>query len=82
MEARIGALEGVYKQVADRLNSIDARIGSSEASLRGEIAGQSRWLIDTMNGQFRWIIGTVLTCAAALAALAIGMTEAVLQHLH
>lgn len=38
MEARFGSLEGAYRQVADRLNSMDRGIADLRGSMGAEIA--------------------------------------------
>lgn len=52
MESHVSALEGAYKQVADRLNGMDARIGSIE--LRIDTFSRD------IDQRFNWLTGIVV----------------------
>jgi hypothetical protein len=51
LEVRIASLEGSYRQVSDRLNSIDRRLDGFEQK---------------MEGRFNLILGTWITVMASL----------------
>ncbi|HEY9085586.1 MAG TPA: hypothetical protein VIN40_06590 [Candidatus Tyrphobacter sp.] len=52
MESRLGSLEGAYHQVADRLNSIDARLARVDARFD--------YLDSKIDRGFMWLMGTLI----------------------
>jgi hypothetical protein len=75
MEARLGNLEGAYRQVADRLNGMDMRIESLDRKIDGLRGDMTRGLagvdgkidskIDALrhdiDRRFMWLMGMVMT---------------------
>lgn len=63
MEARVGALECAYSQVADRLNGMDGRLGGIERlfeSLEQRIDVRFNWLTGIVVGTWSTIMLAIL----------------------
>jgi hypothetical protein len=59
MEERIARLEGIYEQVRDRLNGIDARLAGIDARIGGlETAMEARFA--QIDQRFMWLTGIVI----------------------
>ncbi len=82
MEAHVAALEGTYKQVADRLTSIDGRLNRMDGrldELRGRVDALGDELRSRMDRQFLWTLGVVAASGAAIAGVMISAMQAVVN---
>ncbi len=71
VEERVARLEGVFEQVSDRLNSIDARLTSMDDRINGrfgqvegrfaQVDGRFAQLEQKIDSRFAWLLGVVLT---------------------
>lgn len=86
MEARAAALEGAYRQVADRLNGIDTRLNSIDARLdrmderlSAGITNLGETLRAKMDRQFYWIIGIIAVSGVAVIGVVIAAMQAIVS---
>jgi hypothetical protein len=64
VEERVARLEGVFEQVGDRLNSIDARLTSMDDHINGrfgQVEGRFAQIEQKIDSRFAWMLGVVLT---------------------
>ena len=87
MEAHVNALQGAYKQVADRLNSVDSRLNSMDSrlnsmdsrldSMDSRLDNLGETLRAKMDRQFMWMVGLILGCGVGIITMWVTTMQAI-----
>ena len=80
MEAHVNALQGAYKQVADRLNSVDSRLNSVDSrlnSMDSRLDNLGETPRAKMDRQFMWMVGLILGCGVGIITMWVTTMQAI-----